>query len=178
MRTRTIVFFVVSAALISACNDKMAPVAGDASTTGNSQHSSNQPQAAVITAWEKPAAAVPHTALCNIDAINGAVPTPAMQADRGKPMSISGWVSTANLKNPGKFDLVFEGGNSYKVSSTTNTQRPDVAAGYKSADLGNAGFTLDLPSIDVEPGTYHLSLQHQGVDSATLCDAKIDLTIK
>ena len=163
--------------LLSGCGDKIqAPGTPNSEAQSATAPAAAQP-AVIVSPWIKPQVEVPHTALCNIDSVNGAPPTPSIEVAHGKPLSLTGWISTTNLKNPGKFDLVLEGSESFSIASSTNTKRADVAEAYKSQDLNDAGFTLDIPALNIAPGKYHIQLQHQGETSTTLCDGKMDVVV-
>jgi hypothetical protein len=167
-----------------ACSDKTPGIASGVTT----QPAADAPATSApvvpavtseLTDWTGDLAAAPKSELCNVDAVNGASATSGtFEARANQPVSLEGWIATTDLQRPDRFAIVLQGDASAQISGGTGKPRADVAQAYHSEQLANAGYTVELATLGVAPGSYTLALVHDEKGQTIACMPKLTLVVK
>jgi predicted small lipoprotein YifL len=132
---------------------------------------------ATLEAWQANADDTHLTELCAIDAVNGKTGAQDIMVPLNGPLTVIGWVSTENLHNPGDLKVVLKGPENFQIQGRTGVERRDVMDAYNSENLLNAGFQVDLASLEVPEGLYQIFLQHQTPSGGVSCDGRTRIEV-
>lgn len=119
------------------------------------------------------------TDLCALDAVNGQKAVNGFfDLASNQPVTFEGWISTSDLHNPGSFSIVLRGASSFELESNTGFERSDVAQAYKTSNLINSGYRVELSALPVPSGSYSVFLVHEEKGGKFACDSKLSVTIR
>jgi hypothetical protein len=163
--------------VVAACSndtssmDSAYPRSGSASIIGG--------QKVVVTPWSGSLQGAKKSDLCAVDAVNGKkVVNGSFEVESGQPVAFEGWVSTSDLHNPGSISIIFHGTSSFAIESNTGIKREDVAHAYKTDDLMNSGYKIDLAALSIPAGSYVVSLVHEETGVKFVCYPKLGISVK
>ena len=160
------------------CNDK-SPDYQQPSTSATAPETAAAP-AAQVTEYKGDLTALGKAEMCALDAVNGKTATEgSFRLPANSSLALEGWAATTSLTNPRSVTVVLSAPDrAFAVSGNAGVPRDDVAKAYKTEALTNAGFKLEVPTLQIPTGEYTIAILHDESGSQVLCASPLKLVIE
>ncbi|WFC42607.1 hypothetical protein [Pseudoxanthomonas sp. SE1] len=169
---------------LSGCNDKtpeyQEPMAATPTVPADASTGTEQPPTTQFSEFTADLESLGKVELCALDAINGNSPQEGVFKVAGAgAVAFEGWAATTSLTNPGNVTVVLsKPGNAFSISGPAGIKRDDVATAYKAEALTNAGFKLELATLQVPAGEYTVSILHDESGAQVSCASPLKMIVE
>lgn len=165
---------------LAGCNDKLpeSPQLGVADSTVETPADTST--LAALSEFEGDLNALGEVELCALDAVNGqGAKEGRFNVSASERVVLEGWAATSSLTNPGTVAVVLSDANkAFAISGKAGVARGDVAEAYKINVLTNAGFRLELPSLQIPPSEYDVSVLHDEAGAQISCSTPLKIIVQ
>ncbi len=167
MNKFSITAIVAIACMLPACNDKVPPWSEAPVTQASVE--------VAVVPWTASAGAI-DSGHCKLDTVNGQHPAEGIiSVASQQPVTLQGWVATADLKNPVNFTFVLDGIRDFGIQASTSLPRDDVAKNYDSGALVNSGFKIDVAAATIPKGNYRVKIAYRAQNGNVACDTGVKI---
>lgn len=169
---------------LSGCSDKTPEYQESTATTpaapAETSTEQTQPPTTQFSEFTTDLQSLGKVELCALDAINGNSPQGGVfKVSSTGAVAFEGWAATTSLTNPGNVTVVLsKPGNAFSISGPAGIKRDDVAIAYKAEALTNAGFKLELPTLQVPAGEYAVSILHEEAGTQVSCASPLKMVVE